>query len=212
MGRKILFITTDQMRYDALGCNGGTVARTPVADSLAASGVRFERAYCANVICTPARSTMLTGQYPRTHGAIANGVPLPDDAPSVAAVLAAAGYATALIGKVHFEPIADPEAAYLQNRIVKDGTHGPYRGFDHVTFAGHGPRAGLTMGRGCGKTIRRRPTSSFGSSPLRQVATPGRRPSSRILLRESTITPIGWPIGPSNGSTRSLTTRTGSAG
>ena len=35
MGRKILLITTDQMRYDALGCNGGTVARTPVLDRLA---------------------------------------------------------------------------------------------------------------------------------------------------------------------------------
>ena len=34
MGRKILFITTDQQRYDALGCNGGTVANTPVIDSL----------------------------------------------------------------------------------------------------------------------------------------------------------------------------------
>ena len=33
MGRKILFITTDQMRYDALACNGGNVARTPVADA-----------------------------------------------------------------------------------------------------------------------------------------------------------------------------------
>jgi arylsulfatase A-like enzyme len=32
MGRKILFITTDQMRYDALGCNGGKVARTPVTE------------------------------------------------------------------------------------------------------------------------------------------------------------------------------------
>ena len=88
MGRKILFITTDQMRYDALGCNGGTVARTPVADGLAAAGVRFERAYCANVICTPARSTMLTGQYPRTHGAIANGVaalPLRSSARAIAA-------------------------------------------------------------------------------------------------------------------------------
>ena len=36
MGRKILFITTDQMRHDALGCNGGTVARTPAIDTLAA--------------------------------------------------------------------------------------------------------------------------------------------------------------------------------
>ena len=39
MGRKILFITTDQMRYDALGCNGGNVARTPAIDALAANGL-----------------------------------------------------------------------------------------------------------------------------------------------------------------------------
>ena len=38
MGRKILFITTDQQRYDSLGCNGGTIARTPVVDALAADG------------------------------------------------------------------------------------------------------------------------------------------------------------------------------
>jgi arylsulfatase A-like enzyme len=42
--RNILFITTDQQRYDALGCNGGTVARTPVVDGLAADGIRYERA------------------------------------------------------------------------------------------------------------------------------------------------------------------------
>src|SRR4029453_1757458 len=79
MGRKILFITTDQQRYDALGCNGGEIARTPVVDALAASGIRFERAYNQNTVCMPARSTMLTGQYVRTHGVIANGVPLPED-------------------------------------------------------------------------------------------------------------------------------------
>ena len=38
MGRKILFVTTDQQRYDTLGCNGGTLARTPVIDALAAAG------------------------------------------------------------------------------------------------------------------------------------------------------------------------------
>lgn len=139
MGRKILFITTDQQRYDAYGCNGGVVAQTPVTDRLAGEGIRFERAYCANVICTPARSSMLTGQHPRTHGAIANGVPLPDDAPSVAQSLTDAGYRTALIGKVHFEPIADPENRYRQNQLAQSGSHGPYRGFEHVSFAGHGP-------------------------------------------------------------------------
>ena len=43
MGRKILFVTTDQQRYDTLGCNGGTLARTPVIDGLAARGIRYER-------------------------------------------------------------------------------------------------------------------------------------------------------------------------
>ena len=45
MGRKILFITTDQQRYDALGCNGGTVALTPVIDGLAAQGLNYRRAH-----------------------------------------------------------------------------------------------------------------------------------------------------------------------
>ena len=79
MGRKILFITTDQQRYDSLGCNGGQVARTPVVDGLAANGINYSRAYNQNTVCMPARSTMLTGQYVRTHGVIANGVPLPED-------------------------------------------------------------------------------------------------------------------------------------
>ncbi|HBX01277.1 MAG TPA: hypothetical protein DEF77_10000, partial [Gammaproteobacteria bacterium] len=45
MGRKILFITTDQMRYDALGCNGGNVAQTPAIDALAANGINYRRAH-----------------------------------------------------------------------------------------------------------------------------------------------------------------------
>ncbi|ROZ46692.1 sulfatase [Rhodococcus sp. WS3] len=139
MGRKILFITTDQQRYDALRCNGGLIARTPAADALAAAGVRFERAYAQNTVCMPARSTILTGQYPRTHGVIANGIPLPVDAPSVAAVLRDAGYRTALIGKAHFEPVQDPDGKWEENRLSREGRTGPYRGFEHVEFAGHGP-------------------------------------------------------------------------
>ena len=86
MGRNILFITTDQQRYDALGCNGGKIAQTPVADRLASGGINYRRAHNQNVVCMPARSTMITGQYVRTHGVVANGVALPPDAPSVAVV------------------------------------------------------------------------------------------------------------------------------
>ena len=87
MGRKILFVTTDQQRYDALGCNGGAIGRTPVVDALAAAGQRYERAHPQSVVCMPSRSTIITGQHPSTHGVWMNGVPLPADAPSVAEVL-----------------------------------------------------------------------------------------------------------------------------
>jgi arylsulfatase A-like enzyme len=138
MGRNILFVTTDQQRYDSLGCNGGTVARTPVVDGLAAAGVRYERAYNQNTVCMPARSTMLTGQYPRTHGVVANGVPLPVDAPSVAAYLAErAGYRTALLGKAHFEPGFDPRRKFEENARPARGDTGPWRGFERSVQVMH---------------------------------------------------------------------------
>ena len=139
MGRKILFVTTDQQRYDALGCNGGTVARTPVADRLATSGINYRRAMNQNVVCMPARSTMITGQLVRTHGVFANGVPLPADAPSVAAYLNENGYRTALLGKAHFEPGMDLEGRWPENRFAREGTYGPHRGFEHMELAMHGP-------------------------------------------------------------------------
>jgi len=138
MGRNILFVTTDQQRYDALGCNGGTIARTPVVDGLAADGIRYERAYNQNAVCMPARSTMLTGQYVRTHGVVANGIPLPVDAPSVAAYLHdEAGYRTALLGKAHFEPAFDPKGKWEENARWMRGDTGPWRGFEHSAQAAH---------------------------------------------------------------------------
>ncbi|QGG96233.1 sulfatase family protein [Actinomarinicola tropica] len=158
MGRKILFVTTDQQRYDTLGCNGGQVARTPVIDRLAAEGIRYERAVPQSVVCMPSRSTMLTGQHPRTHGVWMNGVPLPVDAPSVAAELHRAGYRTALVGKPHFEPFLDPFARFVENRLSRegvftvdspwhDGTIGPHRGFEHMELATHGAAGPLHYAR-----------------------------------------------------------------
>lgn len=136
--RKILFVTTDQQRYDTLGCNGGTIGRTPVVDALAASGRRYERAHPQSVVCMPSRATIITGQHPSTHGVWMNGVPLPPDAPSVAEVLHAAGYRTALIGKPHFEPFIDPFARFAENRFAAGGQPAPHRGFEHFEAATHG--------------------------------------------------------------------------
>ena len=141
--RNILFITSDQQRYDSLGCNGGTVARTPVIDRLAAEGMNYARAYNQNTVCMPARSTMLTGQYVRTHGVVANGIALPVDAPSVAGYLAEkAGYRTALLGKAHFEPGFDPDLHFEENARAARGDTGPWRGFERSEQAMHAAAVG----------------------------------------------------------------------
>jgi arylsulfatase A-like enzyme len=148
--RKILFVTTDQQRYDTLGCNGGTLARTPVVDRLAAEGIRYERAHPQSVVCMPSRATMLTGQYPATHGVWMNGVPLPIDAPSVAEVLRQGGYRTALVGKAHFEPLLDPFLRFPENAQARLGTRPPegsHRGFEHLELATHGALGPLHYSR-----------------------------------------------------------------
>ncbi len=154
MGRKILFITTDQQRFDSLGCNGGTVARTPNIDALAASGINFTRAHPQSVVCMPSRSTMITGQHVASHGVWMNGVALPVDAPSAAMTLWEAGYRTALVGKAHFEPFLDPFVRYVENSLSRNGTTAashpgpdgepvPHRGLEHMEFATHNPQGPL---------------------------------------------------------------------
>jgi len=141
MGRKILFVTTDQQRYDTLACNGGLLSRTPVIDGLAAEGIRYDRAHPQSVVCMPSRSTIVTGQHPSTHGVFMNGVPLPADAPSVVEVLRTSGYRTALVGKAHFEPYFDPFLRFEENLLSTEGTtpHGGHRrGFEHLETAAHG--------------------------------------------------------------------------
>jgi len=174
MGRKILFVTTDQQRYDTLGCNGGRLSRTPVVDGLAAEGIRYERAVPQSVVCMPSRATILTGQHPWTHGVWMNGVALPVDAPSVAAVLHGAGYRTALVGKPHFEPFVDPFGRFVENGLAADGrtrasspgadgTVGPHRGFDHLEFATHGPFGALHYARWLNAT---HPEAAAGFYPV----------------------------------------------
>lgn len=135
--RNILLITTDQMRYDALGCNGGEVARTPVLDGLAARGINYRRAHNQNVVCMPARATIITGQHVATHGVWMNGVSLPEESRTIAHHLVDHGYRTALLGKAHFEPWLGDPAQYFENRMASEQHNGPHRGFERMELANH---------------------------------------------------------------------------
>jgi len=63
----IVFLLTDDLRYDALGCMGNSIIRTPNIDALARDGVLFRNAYVTTPICCSSRASILTGQYVRRH-------------------------------------------------------------------------------------------------------------------------------------------------
>ncbi|MEM7067620.1 MAG: sulfatase-like hydrolase/transferase [Pseudomonadota bacterium] len=99
-----LFIMTDQHRADWLGCMGHPIIETPYIDSIAAQGTMFKNFHVASPVCMPNRASFLTGRMPSVHGLRYNGCVLPKHANTFVDVLAASGYNTAAIGKVHLEP------------------------------------------------------------------------------------------------------------
>jgi choline-sulfatase len=100
--KNVLLLMSDQHRRDCLGIEGKGPARTPNLDNLARSGTRFGGAYCSNPVCTPSRASLLTGLYPHNHQAWNNTTPWPFEHKTMAHYFGAAGYMTALIGKMHF--------------------------------------------------------------------------------------------------------------
>ncbi|HET7559610.1 MAG TPA: sulfatase-like hydrolase/transferase [Limnochordia bacterium] len=100
----ILLITADQMRADCLSAAGHPVVRTPHLDALAARGVHFEHAITPYPVCVPARLSILSGQYPHTHGVMDNRGMIPMAQANIARTLRDAGYRTAALGKMHFWP------------------------------------------------------------------------------------------------------------
>ena len=98
----ILWICTDQQRWDTLTCTTPGIPPTPHIDGLAAQGVAFRRAYAQSPICTPSRSSFLTGMYPIAHQVQRNGNDhFPQHLQLVPKCFADAGYQTGLIGKLH---------------------------------------------------------------------------------------------------------------
>lgn len=97
----ILFILTDDQRWDALSLAGHRHLRTPNIDRLGREGVYFRNAFCTTSLCSPSRASILSGLYAHAHGVTNNFTEYPAALPSFPRVLQAAGYDTAYIGKWH---------------------------------------------------------------------------------------------------------------
>ncbi len=139
----ILLITTDEQRWDQMGCSGLTGIATPHMDRLAREGVSLTRAYCPSPTCTPCRVSILTGQYPSVHGAYSIGVtPDPFPRPLLPEALVRHGYFTAMVGKHHFvqRRVEDRQLGAPEGdmREYYRRWNGPWLGFDEVyASSGH---------------------------------------------------------------------------
>jgi len=121
--RNVVFILSDDHRYDAMSFMGHPLAETPHLDALASGGVHLKNAFVTTSLCSPSRASILTGLYTFRHRVIDNQRPVPEGTLFFPQYLQQAGYKTAFIGKWHMGHVSDA----------------PRPGFDYwLSFKGQG--------------------------------------------------------------------------
>ena len=143
--RNIVFILTDDHRYDAIGfLKGQPFLETPVLDSLARDGAHVKNAFVTTALCSPSRASILTGQYAHKHGIVDNNTPIPKGTVFFPQYLQQAGYDTGFFGKWHMGAEEDTpkpgftrwvsflgQGTYLpsKNGLNVDGKKVPQKGY-----------------------------------------------------------------------------------
>jgi choline-sulfatase len=120
--KNILFITTDQQRQDTLPAYGMDFMQTPALDRLAGDGVVFDNCVAVAPVCQPCRAAFMSGQFPHVNGVPSNFRWLRPGTPTIARSFRDAGWQTAAIGKMHFEPWDNPEG-FADRIIAEDKRH-----------------------------------------------------------------------------------------
>jgi len=155
LNHNILFIMTDQFRWDAMGCCGCGI-KTPNLDYIASQGIRFTNCVTNSPVCVPARVSLALGQYPHNTNIWQNmDYTMPIECNTWTRSIKSAGYHSCVIGKTHLHPHSGDlrEKEYLLHAY----------GFDDVNEIG-GPRANAGVlshmtaewkSRACGKHIKR---------------------------------------------------------
>ena len=140
----ILFILSDQYRWDCVGVTGVSKAHTPNLDRLASNGVWFSHVYTAQPVCSPNRASIITGLYPHTAGIQENctvtklgNKELPKTSIAMSERLAPAGYDCGYFGKWH---LGRRDAFETFPEYPKDG-----RGTDHYFGSGENRRYGVDV-------------------------------------------------------------------
>ena len=229
MGRKILFVTTDQQRYDTLGCNGGTLARTPVVDALAAAGVPVrarppaigrvhavalddphrpapEHARRVDERRCRSRSTRRRSRRCSTRPATARRSSASRTSSRSSTRSPASPRTASPVGRSPPRSrVRRHHRAAPRLRALRVGDPRRRRVAALRALAGRRP---IPRRSGCST----RCSTPCSRSTRSAAATPAHRRCTTTRSRASGTTPTGWPTARSPGSTRSPPTTTGSAG
>jgi len=103
----VVFVLTDDQRWDQLGCEGHPFLTTPHLDRIAAEGARFANMFVTTSLCSPSRASFLSGLYAHSHGVANNFTDYPRDLASFPRRLQESGYRTAYVGKWHMGEESD---------------------------------------------------------------------------------------------------------
>ena len=126
----IVFLMTDNHRWDLLGCAGNEIIQTPNIDRLAERGVRFTNSFCTTSICAATRASILTGEFRREHGYTFTMPPMSVQRMdrSYPALLKQSGYRTGFVGKlgVEVDPRAPDRMFDFYRRRIASSTRNPY--------------------------------------------------------------------------------------
>lgn len=137
----ILLISTDQQHWNTIHALGNESIHTPNLNRLVEEGVAFERAYVASPVCSPSRSSIITGEYPSKHKCWNIGVELDENRTTMGQVMMEHGYKTGLFGKAHFKPVLTEGSfeapPHIHDRDFWKEWQGPYYGFEKVAMV-HG--------------------------------------------------------------------------
>ncbi|MGG1515394.1 sulfatase-like hydrolase/transferase [Paenibacillus oryzisoli] len=119
----VIVFFTDQQRWDTSGLHGNPMGLMPNFDRMALQGAHFTHSFTCQPVCGPARSCLQTGKYATTTGCYVNGIPLPEDARTLAHHFNEAGYHTGYIGKWHLaheEPVPASKRGGYQEWLAAD--------------------------------------------------------------------------------------------
>ncbi|MCP4643801.1 MAG: sulfatase-like hydrolase/transferase [bacterium] len=158
MKPNLLFLYTDEQAFNTLACYGNDLIEMPNLNRLAAQSTVFDQAYVTQPVCTPSRSSLLTGQYPHTNGCTENNVALRPDTQCLPEMVEDSDYATAHYGKWHlgdelyaqhgFDEWVGIEDGY--NRHFTEGRDKDKKSdyHDFLIESGFTPKRGDRFGRG----------------------------------------------------------------